>query len=47
MIIVLDDEIEIKELPLFLRDIKHIRKNQQTPVEIAEEIAKIVKRMKK
>lgn len=41
MIIVLDDEIE--KLPLFLRDIKHIRKGKRTAIEVAEEIVKIIK----
>lgn len=44
MIIVLDDEIEIKKLPLFLRDIKHIRKEKRTVAEVAEEIVKNIKR---
>ena len=44
LIIVLDDEIEIKKLPLFLRDIKHIRKEKRTVAEVAEEIVKNIKR---
>lgn len=44
MIIVLDDGIEIKKLPLFLRDIKHIRKENRTAIEVAEEIVKNIKR---
>lgn len=44
MIIVLDDEIETKKLPLFLRDIKHIRKEKRTAIEVAEEIVNIIKR---
>ena len=43
MIIVLADEIETKRLPLFLRDIKHIRIDNRTVIEIGEELAKIVK----
>lgn len=44
MIIVLDDGIGIKKLPLFLRDIKHIRKENRTAIEVAEEIVKSIKR---
>jgi len=44
MIIILDDGIEIKKLPLFLRDIKHIRKENRTAIEVAEEIVKSIKR---
>ena len=43
MIIVLADEIEIKRLPLFLRDIKYIRMDNRTVIEVGEELAKIVK----
>lgn len=46
MIIVLDDDIEIKELPLFLRDIKHIRREHRTVIETAEEIEKVIQQMK-
>ena len=43
--IVMDDEIEIKKLPLFLRDIKHLRREHRSVIEIAEEIAGIIKQM--
>lgn len=43
MIIVLADEIETKRLPLFLQDIKHIRIDNRTVIQVAEELAKIVK----
>lgn len=45
MFIVMDDEIEIKKLPLFLRDIKHLRREHRSVIEIAEEIAGIIKQM--
>ena len=45
MFIVMDDEIEIKTHPLFLRDIKHLRREHRSVIEIAEEIAGIIKRM--
>lgn len=47
MFIVMDDEIEIKTHPLFLRDIKHLRREHRSVIEIAEEIAGIIKRMYK
>jgi hypothetical protein len=43
--IVMDDDIEIKKLPLFLRDIKHIRRDHRSVIEVAEEIAGIIKHM--
>lgn len=43
MIIVLADEIETKRLPLFLQDIKYIRIDNRTVIQVAEELAKIVK----
>lgn len=45
MFIVMDDEIEIKKHPLFLRDIKHLRREHRSVIEIAEEIAGIIKQM--
>ena len=42
---VMDDDIEIKKLPLFLRDIKHIRRDHRSVIEVAEEIAGIIKHM--
>lgn len=43
IIIMLDDEIEVKKLPLFLQDIKHIKRGGRTVIEVAEEIARVVK----
>lgn len=43
--IIMDDDIEIKKLPLFLRDIKHIRRNHRSVIEVAEEIVGIIKSM--
>ena len=39
--IVMDDDIEIKKLPLFLRDIKHIRRDHRSVIEVAEEIQEL------
>ena len=43
IIIMLYDEIEVKKLPLFLQDIKHIKRGERTVIEVAEEIARVVK----
>jgi hypothetical protein len=40
---VLDDEISTKELPVFLRDIKYIKKERRDIYEIAGEIIKVLK----
>ena len=41
--IMLDDDVEIKALPLFLRDIKHIRRENKTIPELVEILAGVVK----
>ena len=43
---VLDDGIDVSRLPLFLRDIKYIQKNERSVFEIAEEIVKSIKNNK-
>lgn len=45
IIMVLDDSIDIKQLPLFLRDYKYIRKNYRSNFEIAEELIQAIKRI--
>ena len=45
MIIVLDDAVDIERLPLFVRDIKHIRKEGRDTITVAEEIAKCLRNM--
>ncbi len=40
---VLDDEVDVSRLPLFLRDIKYIQKNKRSVFKIAEEIVKSLK----
>ena len=37
--------MDIKKHPLFLRDIKHLRREHRSVIEIAEEIAGIIKQM--
>ena len=43
---VLDDDIDVLRLPLFLRDIKYIYKDKRSIFEIAEEIVKSLKSYK-
>lgn len=47
LLTVLDDEINESRLPLFLRDIKYIKRNYKSVYEIAEELVKVIKKVKK
>ena len=41
--LMLDDGVEIRSLPLFLRDIKHVRRENRSIPEIVEILASAVK----
>ena len=43
IITVLEDSVNIKSLPLFLRNIKCLRKEGRTTIEVAQEIVKVIK----
>ena len=43
IITVLEDSVNIKSLPLFLSNIKCLRKEGRTTIEVTQEIVKVIK----